>query len=44
MKHGFVKVAACTPKCIVANVDENVSCAIADIMDKFMSDDVIRIN
>ena len=28
----------------LANVDENVSCAIADIMDKFMSDDVIRIN
>lgn len=24
MKHGFVKVAACTPKCMVANVDENV--------------------
>ena len=24
MKQGFVKVAACTPKCIVANVDENV--------------------
>ena len=28
----------------LANVDENVSCAIADIMDKFMSDEVIRIN
>ena len=28
----------------LANVDENVSCAIADIMDKFMSDYVIRIN
>ena len=28
----------------LANVDENISCAIADIMDKFMSDDVIRIN
>lgn len=28
----------------LANIDENVSCAIADIMDKFMSDDVIRIN
>ena len=28
----------------LANVDENVSCAIADIMDKFMGDDVIRIN
>lgn len=25
MKHGFVKVACCTPKCKVANVEENTS-------------------
>ena len=25
MKHGFVKVACCTPRCKVANVDENVN-------------------
>lgn len=32
MRHGFVKVACCTPKCKVANVEENVNQILEQMM------------
>lgn len=37
-------VRAVESGCIITNIDQNISCEIASIMEKFMSDDVVRIS